>query len=209
MEKRRGWVRQTTRGIFTSDTINVAIDLMEKEGFSLRAASRIYNPSHKILGRYIEKKKNGVPVHHLSAQYGYKTWQVFNPDLEDYFVEYIKLRAKIYYEMTTDVQKAAYTLAKGNNVAKVLENWEENECAGLEWYKQFHCRHPSVSLKKPESCSLSQTTSFNKANVNSFFNIYKTSYANTLSLEMGYILTILMKQGWLQYRYLRKFWQIY
>jgi hypothetical protein len=40
---------------------------------------------------------------------------------------------------------------------------------GVEWLKQFHLRNPRISLKKPEACSLSRATSFNKHNVSTFF----------------------------------------
>lgn len=53
---------------------------------------------------------------------------------------------------------------------KVPETWEDNEFASLEWYWQFRYRHPELSLTKPEACSFSRATSFNKYNVDTFLN---------------------------------------
>lgn len=42
--------------------------------------------------------------------------------------------------------------------------------AGLQWVRSFMKSHNNISLRQPESCSLSWATSFNKHDVSIFFN---------------------------------------
>ncbi|CAM1311706.1 Uncharacterised protein at_DN0689 [Pycnogonum litorale] len=50
--------------------------------------------------------------------------------------------------------------------------------AGPDWLSGFMCRHPELSLRKPEATSISRVYGFNRVQVKTFFSIYKEQLAN-------------------------------
>ena len=141
------------------------------------------------------------------TEYNFK--KVFTDDQEKAFVDYIKVRVKMAYGMTQlETRTAAYTFAMANEV-NPPETWHQNRMAGekrkkgkgnrnirgvflahflilgVEWLKQLRRRHPSLSLKKPEACSLSRATSFNQHNVKTFFENLKAATAKYPELGEG------------------------
>jgi hypothetical protein len=57
------------------------------------------------------------------------------------------------------------------NKKKYPAKWDEERIAGEEWMRLFMKRHATeLSIRKPEATSLSRSTSFNKTNVDMFFN---------------------------------------
>ena len=66
-------------------------------------------------------------------------------------------------------QRMAFQCAKKFNT-KMPSTLEEKECAGSDWLKGFLKRHPSLSIYVPEPTSLARATSFNRENVNNFFD---------------------------------------
>lgn len=68
---------------------------------------------------------------------------------------------------------------------RMPETWVTEQRAGEEWLKQFRSHHPSLSLKKPEACSLSRATSFNKTNVKQFFDNLSEVFQKVPALGNG------------------------
>jgi hypothetical protein len=69
-----------------------------------------------------------------------------------------------------DVRKLAYQYAAANKL-KYPRQWDENKLAGGEWMRAFLKKYGEhISLRKPESTSLAQSTSFKKLNVQQFLN---------------------------------------
>lgn len=76
----------------------------------------------------------------------------------------------MHYSLTKkEVRKLVYKWAKSNQKAPLL--WEKEEIAGMEWMRGFMKRnHDKLSMRKAEGTSLARSTSFNKHNVDAFFN---------------------------------------
>lgn len=75
-------------------------------------------------------------------------------------------------------------MAKINNIEMPV-NWSTQKMAGKDWMRGFRARHPELSVKKPEACSLARATAFNKANVQKFFDNLKEAYGRHPSFSSG------------------------
>ena len=75
----------------------------------------------------------------------------------------------MYGISTKESRRIAFQMANINGI-KVPTTWKTNECAGLEWFRLFMKRHPTLSIRSPEACSLSRATSFNRHNVGKFYD---------------------------------------
>ena len=58
-------------------------------------------------------------------------------------------------------------------IKKFSNRWNETKLAGNNWLYCFIKRNSGSSLRKPEACSLSKTTAFNKHTVAAFFKKLK------------------------------------
>jgi len=75
----------------------------------------------------------------------------------------------MYGISTKESRRIAFQMANINGI-KVPTTWKTNECAGLEWFRLSMKRHPTLSIRSPEACSLSRATSFNRHNVGKFYD---------------------------------------
>ena len=57
---------------------------------------------------------------------------------------------------------------------KILNSWVAAKKAGSDWLSAFMKRHPNLTLRTPERTSLSRATSFNRHNVNTFYDKYES-----------------------------------
>lgn len=100
----------------------------------------------------------------------YAVRRVFKDDEENILAKYLLKLSKMCYGLSSEeCCTLAYEMATRNNIV-IPNSWVEQKKAGIEWYRSFIARHKDLSLRRPEACSLSRATSFNKHNVNIFFD---------------------------------------
>jgi len=102
--------------------------------------------------------------------------QVFSDELESSLSAYLVHCSRMYYGLTpSDVKKLAYEYAKLNNVS-CPEGWNKFKEASKDWFSSFLKRHSNLSLRSREATSLRRITSFNKNNVDIFFDNLQSIY---------------------------------
>ncbi|CAH2087874.1 unnamed protein product [Euphydryas editha] len=119
---------------------------------------------------YIKKKKNIE-----SLRVGYvKPRQVFTAEEEGKMASYLLKCAEIYFGLLPiEVKKLEYQYGVQLNAKNIPPSRHQINMAGIDWFQNFMRRNPHLSLRIPEETSSSRATSFNKPNVNSFFEIYQ------------------------------------
>lgn len=153
---------------YSKDDLASAVRDVRKNGAKIRAAAKSHNVPFTTLQRYIKRMANDEEDSYPASP-NYASRKVFNSEQEHELKEYLLKCSKMCYGLTTRAtRKLAYQLAKINNI-KVPASWDSNEMAGLDWMQNFKKRHPELAIRKPESCSLSRATSFNRHNVQQFF----------------------------------------
>ncbi|CAI6372200.1 unnamed protein product [Macrosiphum euphorbiae] len=163
----RNRVRKTTIGTFTHEEMSNAVDMVLNGVCSIREAARRNNLKIPTVARYVKKKSKNSLARMCPK---YNSRQVFTSSIEKELVNYLLQCSKMCYGIGySDCRKLAFQLALKNNLV-VPHSWIINEMAGIDWMKDFIRRNPTISLRKPEACSLSRATSFNRHNVSLFFD---------------------------------------
>lgn len=121
----------------------------------------------------MKKQRNNTENKEIRMRPFYECRQILTKEQEDILADYLGKCSKMNYGLTTVAcRRLAYEMAQKNNI-KIPNKWSENKAAGLEWMRGFLKRHPTLSIRQPEGCSLSRATSFNKHNVGIFFDKLK------------------------------------
>lgn len=171
----RNFKRSTEKGKASPDVLLRAARLVKLNGSSIRKAAADFNINYRTLARYCKK----IPEPDLldeqvvtpSISVGYiKNHLVFEPKLEDQLVDYILKASDIYFGLSPkEVRVLAYQFASANSL-RMPEKWKLQKIAGVDWFTAFLKRHPVLSIRKPEATSLARASSFNRTNVNAFFD---------------------------------------
>ncbi|KAJ8917077.1 hypothetical protein NQ315_012996 [Exocentrus adspersus] len=164
----RGRIRTTNKGTFTEEQMKNAVNEVVKYGGSLRKTAERYNLKFQTLARYVSKQKQHENEN-IRMIPKYDCRKIFTAQQELLLVEYIVKCSQMCYGQTTfNVRTLAYEMATMNNI-NIPESWKRDKRAGLEWLHGFFKRHPNISVRRPESCSLSRMTAFNRSNITIFF----------------------------------------
>lgn len=144
---------------------------------SLRKAGETYEINYETLRRYVKKispaEGENIQAEQLvsNADFSqhYNSRKVFSEEEEQLLVNYILTCAELGHGLFSEkAREIAYEFAVKND-KNIPESWKTHQKAGLEWLYAFQKRHPVISLRKPEPCSLSRSSAFNKHNVAKYF----------------------------------------
>ncbi|XP_018332973.1 uncharacterized protein LOC108742303 isoform X2 [Agrilus planipennis] len=167
--------RKSNRGLVSPALMLGAAREVKTYGKSIRSVAKAFGINYRTLTRYCQKftaeEISNETVSPPTTKIGYqKNRQVFTDEQEQELEKYILNASSIYFGLTPkEIRKLAFELAISNNL-KVPKSWESNKLAGPDWFTSFLTRHPSLSIRTPESTSLARATSFNQHNVKTFFD---------------------------------------
>lgn len=169
----RSKVGKTREGVST-EYLKHALEEIRNGTGTIRSVSKKWNITKSTLHNYIKKQRNN-PESNISdviTPPNYAVHKIFNESEEYNLVQHLEKAAYLHFGLTKHrTRKLAYDYSKILN-KKIPPSWEINKLAGKEWLIQFRKRWPNLSLRKPEPTSLARASSFNKTNVQNFFNNY-------------------------------------
>jgi hypothetical protein len=161
----RTYKRKTERGTTSQKLLQRAADAVIKDGRKLKTVARELEICHTTLKRFVKKLVAGQ-----TPTVGYKPRVVFNAEQEASLASYILTCSSIYFGLLPEeVKKLAYECATKFEIQNIPESWHENGMAGKDWFSNFIKRNSALSIRTPEATSASRATSFNRYNVNQFF----------------------------------------
>lgn len=165
--------RKTDRGMASREIYDLAAEEVTLRQKSLRDAASSYNLNHTSLYRYIKKKTAYEANETANAPtVGYPEKTVFTAAEEKVLCDYLLNCAAANFGLRTkEARTFAYRLAVEYN-KKIPSSWTEHEMAGEVWLRSFMKRHPVLSLRLPQPTSIARATSFNRSNVQLFFQNY-------------------------------------
>lgn len=117
--------------------------------------------------RAVRKIRNGQELDINIASHKNR---LFTDEHEKSLELFLKKSSQMFYGLTIEqCRKLFYDMAVTNEI-NVPESWHKNRTAGEDYYYLFMKRHPNLSLRTPEACSLARAVGFNKNTANMFFD---------------------------------------
>ncbi|XP_008188257.1 uncharacterized protein LOC100160950 [Acyrthosiphon pisum] len=149
-----------------------AAEICIKESKSIRSVAKDFDICHVSLTRFIIKLK-AMKLGGSPPKCGYRPHtRIFDSCQETMLSNYLKNCADMYFGLSSkDVRQLAHEFGIKLNI-KIPTYWTENRSAGVDWFKNFLKRNSTLSIRQPESTSLSRAINFNPVNVNIFMDKY-------------------------------------
>jgi len=161
----RNYKAKGKRCQWNRNSLQQAIADVESKTFTIRAASRAYGIPRASLQDAIKAKQRNPD--YVAQRIGRKpTLGVeFERELHDHAIT----MSGLYYGITkAEVCRLAYELATRNKIKHTFNN--DKKVAGSDWFNGFLRRHPDLSMRIPESTSMSRIIGFRRSEINRFFD---------------------------------------
>lgn len=171
----RYFKKKTDKGETPPDLMLRAVRNVTIKKISIRKTAEEFKINYRTLARYCKK----IPEEELldnsiitpTVNVGYlKNRMIFSEIIESQLESYILRACDIYFGLSPkEIRTLAYQIAIENGI-DIPMSWNENKLAGSDWFTAYLKRHPKLSIRTPEPTSLARVSSFNRTNVNSFFD---------------------------------------
>lgn len=150
-----------------TSAIEEAVNEVIEKGQSINKTAIAFKISRAYLAKIVKSVK-------ISSESSYKhcpnigNRRIFTIEQENMLADYLKTASKMCHGLTRQqTKKLAFEYAEACSVCP--DKWKGCQIASDDWLKGFMKRHKELAVRKPENTSLSRATSFNKTNVNQFF----------------------------------------
>ena len=157
------------------DDLNKATAEIKDGIFTVRAASRAYGIPRTTLQQYVNAKtrKRQLSSEHVIGHTG--RYPALGAEFEKELSDHAKRLSELFFGITKEqLCKLAYELAWKNGMQHPFN--KDKRAAGDDWFYGFMSRNPALSLRKPESTSITRVMGFRRSEVNRFFDNLKEVY---------------------------------
>lgn len=160
--------KSTSRQSWTEIDMGRAIAAVRNKECGYELASKTYSVPKTTLVRRVKDRNKVV----LGSIKGMGQSSILPAELENRLVDHILRMEEALFGLTyTDVRKLAFELAEQNDITNNFN--KTAKMAGYYWLYGFLRRHPEITLREPENTSIARSRSFNKTNVDRFFELYQ------------------------------------
>jgi hypothetical protein len=157
----RNYVRKGKRCRWSLEQLTNAISDVHNKVYSVRVASKSYGILRSTLQDALAAPSNKEP-----GKIGRRP--TLGVEYEAQLKECALKMSDLYYCITRQqLRKLAYDLAQVNGLARCFS--EVTKVAGYDWFNVFMRRNPGLSMRVPESTSVSRVIGFRRSEINCFF----------------------------------------
>lgn len=167
--------KKRTNRTFSEEAMAQALSSVLNDNMSIRKSAQLHGVTKSRLYDYVKKTKvEGAD--NIKLVPTFRVRQVFSEEMEKSLSSYLIKCSNMFYGMQPkQVRKLAFEFAMQNKL-KVPSTWTDRKIAGRDWFSGFLYRNSNLSIRRPEATSLARMTSFNKTNINEFFDKLESLY---------------------------------